>query len=140
MENASKAFILAGSVLIAIMVISLGVYIFNRFSITAKESANLDEQEISSFNSKIRQYMGNNIAGSQINGLIDLVRSIDNNALNKGDTIRRINVYDEDNNLIAGIDDSGNLVINKVVTGVYYTVTGERGSSGLFNKITVTSH
>ena len=36
MENASKALIMAGSILIAILIISLGIVIFNRFGDNAK--------------------------------------------------------------------------------------------------------
>ena len=54
MENASKALIIAGSILVAILIVSLGVMVFNRFSGTAKEMANMNEQEISAFNSKIQ--------------------------------------------------------------------------------------
>ena len=58
MENASKALIMAGAILIAILIISLGVYVFNNMSSTAKNSANMDKQEISNFNSKITPYLG----------------------------------------------------------------------------------
>ena len=37
MENASKALIIAGSILIAIMIISLGIYIFKQYSSFAKK-------------------------------------------------------------------------------------------------------
>ena len=75
MENASKALIIAGSILIAIMIISLGVVIFNKFSESAKSGANLDEQEIGQFNSKITPYIGESITGSQVNNLIQYVIS-----------------------------------------------------------------
>ncbi len=37
MENASKALIMAGAILIAIMIISLGILVFSRMSSSAKK-------------------------------------------------------------------------------------------------------
>ena len=50
MENASKALIMAGAILVAILIVSLGVLIFNNFSKSVKDSANMDEQAIANFN------------------------------------------------------------------------------------------
>ena len=46
MENASKALIIAGSILISILVISLGVMIFRNMSNTVEKNANLNKQQI----------------------------------------------------------------------------------------------
>ena len=86
MENASKALIIAGAILISIMIISLGVLLFTRMSSSAKNAANMDEQEIANFNSKITPYLGKSINGSQVNALIQLVISIDQSAVNSGNS------------------------------------------------------
>lgn len=44
MENASKALIMAASVLIAIMVLSLGVYLFSIFGGTSQEITNVTQK------------------------------------------------------------------------------------------------
>ena len=75
MENASKALIIAGAILISIMIVSLGVLIFNKMGNSAKEAANMDEQEIANFNSKLTPYIGQNISGSQVNALIQLLKT-----------------------------------------------------------------
>lgn len=85
MENASKALIIAGAILIAILIISLGVLVFNRFGTAAKEAADLSEQEIAEFNARITPYVGDSIQGSQVNALISLVISIDKSCASKGD-------------------------------------------------------
>ena len=49
MENASKALIIAGAILLSIVLISLGLIVVNRTQNTVK-NANVDQQEITSFN------------------------------------------------------------------------------------------
>lgn len=145
MENASKALIIAGSILIAIMIVSLGVVIFNNMENTAKNAANMDKQEIENFNSKLTPYIGQNISGSQVNALIQLVISIDNSAVNSSDTKKIVSI---EYPLEAGgkntISVSGNSVngLNsakrvKTGSGVYYKVSSEYGDDGLIKKITV---
>ena len=145
MENASKALIMAGAILIAIMIVSLGILIFNKMSASAKDAANMDEQEIANFNSKLTPYIGQNVNGSQVNALIQLVVSIDNSALSSGDTIKVVSIeypLDENNKNtirvesgeVKGIDKS-----KRVATGAgkFYKVEAEYSDDGLINKITV---
>ena len=110
MENASKALIMAGAILIAIMIISLGILIFSKMSDSAKSAANMDEQEIANFNSKLTPYIGQNVNGSQVNALIQLVISIDNSAVSSKDTIKVVSVE-------YPIDDAGNTNKIDVVSG-----------------------
>lgn len=59
MENASKALIMAGGVLIGILIISLAVYIFTDFgSTSAKINAQNAQKQITEFNSKFTSYEG----------------------------------------------------------------------------------
>ena len=101
MENASKALIMAGAILIAIMIISLGILVFSRMSSSAKNAANMDEHEITNFNSKLTPYIGQNVNGSQVNALIQLVISIDNSAVSANDTTKTVSIE-------YPIDDAGN--------------------------------
>ncbi len=57
MENASKALIIAGAILLAILLISLGIMIFNQASDTVSNSG-MTEAEITSFNNKFLKYEG----------------------------------------------------------------------------------
>ena len=79
MENASKALIMAGAVLLALLIISLGVMIYNNYSKTVAENSDLSEQEITSLNSKILPYIGENISGSKVNALITVVYAMNRN-------------------------------------------------------------
>jgi len=76
MENASKALIIAGSILIALVVISLGIVVFNKFRDSTDKNRDLSEQEIGDFNSQFTKYEGESVAGSQVNDLIQLVISV----------------------------------------------------------------
>lgn len=74
MENASKALIIAGAILLAIVIISLGLIVVNNVRETT-DNTNLTEQEIQSFNAKFIPYEGNNVSGSRVNTLIQQVIS-----------------------------------------------------------------
>ena len=71
MENASKALIIAGAILLAIVIISLGLIVVNN-SRNAVDSANMNEQEIQTFNSKFTSYEGTK-TGTQVKALIQVV-------------------------------------------------------------------
>ena len=120
MENASKALIIAGSILIAIMIISLGIYIFKQYSSFAKENADLSEQEISAFNSKITSYLGEGISGSQVNALLQYCLANNMSAQQSGETYKCITVTQEPNNdeLVGKNSDK----YTKVTTGTFYKV------------------
>ena len=73
MENASKALIIAGAILISIVIITLGIVIVRNVTGTINNNSNLSTQEIESFNSRFSIYEGNNVPGSQVNALIQAV-------------------------------------------------------------------
>lgn len=57
MENASKALVMAGGVLIGIMILSLAVYLFIDFGSTSAEiNAQNAQKQITEFNSKFTSY------------------------------------------------------------------------------------
>lgn len=74
MENASKALIIAGAILLAIVLITLGVVIIGRGQ-SAVEDASIDDQVISTWNQKFTQYEGEDVSGSTVNILINAVLS-----------------------------------------------------------------
>ena len=76
MENASKALIIAGAILLAILIIGLGMLIFNQARDTVSQ-ANLDQETVTAFNSKFDTYIGDNVKGTTVKQLIATVR--DNN-------------------------------------------------------------
>ena len=81
MENASKALLIAGSVLIAILLIAFGMKIFNSTSGTASQlGGTMQTIEMATFNSKFTQYVGTGKSRSQVMSLLNQI--IANNATN----------------------------------------------------------
>ena len=59
MENASNALLMAGAVLIGVLILSAGVYLFTQFSTTSHQiSEQLAETQIAQFNSQFTKYEG----------------------------------------------------------------------------------
>ena len=60
MENASKALIMAAEVLIGIMIISIGVYLFNTLgAYSAETTATMEDTQITQFNEQFLRFSGN---------------------------------------------------------------------------------
>lgn len=59
MENASKALIMAAEILIGVMIISAGVYLFNTFgSYSADATKKIEQAQIDTFNDQFLKYYG----------------------------------------------------------------------------------
>lgn len=74
MENASKALIIAGAILLAILIISLGIMIYNQASGVVNNNA-MTEVEVTSFNQKFEQYLGDKVRGANVNSLVNAVNA-----------------------------------------------------------------
>ena len=81
MENASKALIIAGAILLAILIISLGLIVYNQAKETVG-SVNLSQQEIEAFNAKFTPFEGTNVSGSRVNQLIQTIMASNQQAIN----------------------------------------------------------
>ena len=90
MENASKALIIAGAILLAILLISLGIMIFNQAQDTVNNSG-MSQAEITAFNNKFLKYEGTQ-KGSVVKSLVNEV--ISNNANSSNATVE---LKDKDN-------------------------------------------
>lgn len=69
MENASKALIIAGAILLSILIIALGIYVFNMAK-GATNTDQLDAVEKQTFNSTFTQYEGR-VLGSSASELLN---------------------------------------------------------------------
>ena len=88
MENASKALIIAGAILLAILIISLGIMIYQQASGVVNNNS-MTEVDVSTFNSKFEQYLGSNVRGAQVNALINTVNT---NNMSQDDTSKKVAV------------------------------------------------
>ena len=87
MENATKALLIAGSVLIAILLIALGLRIFNSTTDTTKNSqAAMDTTSIMTFNGQFTGFLGKEISAAQASTLAQKI--IASNAVNKNHSVK----------------------------------------------------
>ena len=137
MENASKALIIAGAILLAILIISLGLVVYNQAKNTIG-NINLSQQEKEAFNSKFSSYQGDKVAGAQVNSLFQTVIS-SNQAESDANTGAIVSTVSVDGTKII---DSGAVVSGKatyVTTGKTYKVLLGY-SNGIVNSITITTN
>ena len=74
MENASKALIIAGAILLAILIIGLGMFIYQKAT-GAMDTSTIDQQKVQAYNTPYEQYFGTNVSGSNLKALIDAVNT-----------------------------------------------------------------
>lgn len=74
MENASKALIIAGAILLSILLISLGIMVYNNAKSTVG-SADMSETEMQAFNGKFSSYLGTNVTANQVYSLCETVQT-----------------------------------------------------------------
>lgn len=74
MENASKALIIAGAILLSILIIAIGMFVYNSAQSTINDSlSQMSTSEKNAFNSAFTGYQGNQ-TGSQVKSLLgDLI-------------------------------------------------------------------
>ena len=77
MENASKALIIAGAILLAILLISLGIIIFSPAQDTVNNSG-MTQAEVQTFNGQLVKYEGSQ-KGTVVKTMIQEVLAINNN-------------------------------------------------------------
>ena len=140
MENASKALIIAGAILLAILIISLGIMIYNQASGVVNNNA-MTEVEISSFNQKFTQYGTSNVRGAQVNALLQAV--VNNNISNSNDTSKQVKIQQngdnwQDKTKKQATADAIKKIPTEALTGKTYTITYNPDSAtGLITTITI---
>lgn len=130
MENATKALMIAGAVLIAIMIIGVGIMIFQSGQETVNSSiGKMDQIEIDTFNSELLAYEGNQ-KGSNVKQLITKVITL--NATNTG-------TYDDKVIEINGKKEANDLATERtgITNGKTYNVSMQYNSGGLITTITI---
>ena len=125
MENASKALIIAGAILLAIVIISLGLIVVNNTR-GVTDNADLSEQEIQTFNSKFTPYEGEKVSGTRVKTLLQ--------AINASNTA---NDSDKEITLEGGIVSSATET-SSITAGSTYKVEITEYKKGLVCKIKIT--
>ena len=122
MENASKALIIAGAILLAILIISLGIMIYNQAAGVVNNNA-MSDVEIQQFNQKFTQYEGTRVRGATVNSMLQAVLA---NNTSADDDNRKVSV----SGAVEMSKSSSSLPATKANTGAIYKVTCEYGTSG----------
>lgn len=139
MENATKALLIAAAVLVAILIISLGLVVYNMAAETVS-SQNLSQQEVQAQNEKFARYDGTNKRGSEVNAMLKTVlqSNMDLKATNKSAGLVSVtSVGTEDISLTTG----DTAITKRADTSKMYDITVNYDSkSGLVDKITVKIH
>ncbi len=134
MENASKALIIAGAILLSILIIGLGMMVFNNAK-NALTSANLDAEQIDAFNSKLETYIGDDKRGTDVRTLCDTVKS--SNASAEEENFVKLIYTDGSNKEFTSQSDILNLR-NEIKNGKRYDVKANYNKdTKLIDKITI---
>ena len=134
MENASKALIIAGAILLAILLISLGIMIFNQASNTVSNSG-MTEAEVTSFNNKFLKYEGRQ-KSAVVRALCQEVMA--SNSQN-GNSERNVSVYNTSQvssaNRSTIVIEGTTGTTNNIDSNKTYTVKMNYGANGLIDSI-----
>lgn len=141
MENASKALIIAGAILLSILLISLGIMVYNNAKGTISD-ANLDQETAQAFNTKISQYCGTNKNAATMNSLMDALAA--SNGSQKGKAKPHFISYDTSS--CTGATKKANQSITSAASGTEYpsfdssktySATYTTDDAGYINKVTI---
>lgn len=143
MENASKALIIAGAILISIVLVTVGVLVVNNLN-PEDATSQMDQQAKDTFNQKFVSVSGENVSGTNVKTLISSI--ISNNATNEGEDTKTIYVKVGNNINVTGWNSAGetessklSLLRNKINSQHKYTVLPEY-EAGLVHVITITDN
>lgn len=118
MENASKALLMAASVLIGIILISLMVIMFmNSGNVSSSYDKTISQEEISVFNSNFTKYVGRGLTIHEVKSIINFAKA------NGVEHIERVPEISE--TLSVGGDNTVNKRKYKLVVLAYDTDTGK---------------
>lgn len=124
MENATKALLIAAAVLIAILIISLGIIVYNKASEAVTGAGDLSEYQTQQFNEKFTKYQGDSVTGSDVNAMLTTVFT-HNNGQESTSTCVTVNVKDADGTVHNDYIDDVNTITQtpaKLSTGSRYKV------------------
>lgn len=109
MDNASKALIMAGAILIAIAIVGVGVFIFSSTSsITDTGDDQLNASAVQLTNSQLRKYAGTRVRGTTVIEMIEYINTLNTSKVLPVDMSCTL--------------DSGDVTTADITENAYYTV------------------
>ena len=150
MENASKALIIAGAILLSILIIAIGIYIFNSAQSTVDSSLqSMSSQEVDAFNSQFTSYQGDAVAGSNVKALMTKLAANYGSYKDEPSKVPTVDVTTLDNvsnasytNVATGSNDGDyttaiSNIRNALINKHTYKVTMNFGAKGVIDTITI---
>lgn len=141
MENASKALLIAASVLIVILLIAMGVKVFNSTSGTTDQvEGTMSSTEVAMFNNKFLQHVGANKSKAQAVSLLNQVIANNSSTSNSrvyvtlqkdGTTNGAAHTVSDINNIING--ENGQSLLNQNA----FTIEVGYGNAGYVNLVKI---
>ena len=144
MENASKALIIAGAILLSILIIGVGIFIFTSAQGTIDSSLqSMTTQEVNSFNSQFTSYQGEKVSWSNVKALLT---NLAGNYASYKDEPAKVPEVTLDGTEVAshkavtdtgyntGISTARNSIVNKHT----YSVVMNFGDAGVIDSIVIT--
>lgn len=136
MENASKALIIAGAILLSIAIIGIGMYVYNNAA-TAMEGTDMTDQQVDTYNQTFTNYSGVQ-RGANVKTLCDRVASHNRTAQDDSEKVQIVYGGNTADVAASDIDTSkttteaiNNVKNAQVKSGVTYDITfGFDPSSG----------
>jgi hypothetical protein len=132
MENASKALIIAGAILVSILIISLGIIIYQQASGIINGNA-MSEADTTTFNAKFLQYQGSKVSGATVNAMLQAVLA---NNVTQDDTTKKIEVTGD----LKLSSDSTSATTSASTSATYTVSLSHYNSYGLVDQIKVTKN
>ena len=141
MENASKALIIAGAILLAILIIGLGMFVYQQAS-GAMDGIGMDTERVTAYNSPFLQYEGT-VSGTEAKALYSLIRN-HNNSEGVDDYSLQITLtiddgdLDQNTHFTASTTTAATIDTNTLKNGATYNVTFQTdGNSGYITKCNI---
>lgn len=145
MENASKALIIAGAILLSILIIGIGMMIYQQAADQISDTG-LDQQSISTFNQQFLNYEGTK-SGTQARALCDLIKN--NNLTNADSGAKIINIDSTESECTGAVNATLSTTAEEAATqaqnattlkaylktGHKYKITFDYAKSGIIAKI-----
>ncbi len=125
MENATKALLIAAAVLVAILVISLGLVIYQQAAETV-ESINMSDQQVTANNEKFVRYNGANKKGTEVNAMLKTVLQANLDAAASNELAKQVEVTGD----VTLATNATSLPAAQADPSALYTITVVYGGQG----------
>ena len=141
MENASKALIIAGAILISILLIAISMYVYTSAQGTVTQAgAQMTAQEKDMYNAKINSYVGNSkaIEAKNIGNNVAFTGTGAPTWSSNGTKIGDEGHAKNDSSYVNGNSKYMSTLKSAINTGKRYDISVDTSSTGLIIKVTIT--